>query len=74
MARVQINFELDNASFEDDFDAEVDVVMEAIGEKIKGLSPGEEEDIYDSNGNVIGDVAIIEDGDEFAPEGEDEED
>ena len=66
MPRVIMELDLDNASFEDDLVGEVAVVMEAVAEKIVAMYEGEgpNEDIFDSNGNVVGEVRMEFDEDE----------
>ena len=75
MPRVIMELDLDNASFEDDIVGELAVVMEAVAEKIVGLYEGEgpSEDIFDSNGNVVGQVTMEYDEDEDEDEDDGEE-
>jgi len=75
--RVIMELDLDNASFEDDIEGELAVVMEAVAEKIVALYQGEgpNEDIFDSNGNVVGEVRMeFDDDDDDDDEDDDGED
>ena len=76
MARVVIEFSLDNASFDDDFEGEMERVLETAKELVFDLVATDDEpaDLHDSNGNTIGTVTVEDEGEEGEEgEGEDEE-
>ena len=61
--KVRIEFETDNAAFEDDFDGEVAFVFErARAHTLETLTHGRptEHPLRDSNGNTIGKVEVTE--------------
>jgi len=69
MARVIIEFEIDNDAFESDFEGEVERILEEAKADILAVSgpPYDPEDIsflFDSNGNNVGEVRIEDDDDD----------
>ena len=75
MPRVIMELDLDNASFEDDIEGELAVVMEAVAEKIVAMYQGEgsNDDIFDSNGNVVGEVRMEFEEDENDDDADEDE-
>jgi len=60
MARATVDIYLDNAAFDDDFEGEIEAVMDQAKEKLIAMEEGY---LRDSNGNTVGEV-FIEDEDE----------
>ena len=65
MSKVCIEFDLDNAAFEDNFEEELNRVLVAVGRRVKiqvgripgtGCIPKDPHILYDINGNSIGTV------------------
>jgi hypothetical protein len=71
MPRIHIVIDTDNAAFEDDYEGEMEKILEdvsvlVIDEQTEGI-------LHDSNGNAVGEVTIKEAYEEGEGEDEDED-
>lgn len=75
MARVTIQFDTDNAAFEDDPVGEVAFILENLEDKLLALIEGEDNNIpiHDSNGNTVGEGWVEDEDEDEGEDGNDEE-